>query len=531
MIVVWYKRDLRVEDHLPLTLAAQHGNVLPLYIIEPSVIYYDDYSRRHYAFVRDALTDLRQRLAALGQPLVVRYGEAVQVLADLHQHEAIEAIYGHEETGNARTYERDLDVREWARKQAIRLLEVPSGGVVRRLPTRDAWLETRNQRMVAAPLPSPSSLRGVNIEPGLIPTADELGLEADGMERIQQGGAAAAQRTLHSFLYTRGRHYHTSLSSPVTAFDACSRLSPHLAWGCLSIRQAVHALAARQAEVAKISAHSDSSDDRGWTAALSAFESRLYWRDHFIQKLEDAPRIEQQSFVTTYDGLRPSITTDWEARRRFIAWRDGKTGYPLVDACMRALKSTGYLNFRMRAMVVSFASHDLWLDWRETGYPLARWFTDMEPGIHWSQMQMQSGTSGNSTLRIYNPTIQANDHDPNGVFLRRWLPELRDVPLTYMHAPWHMPDSVQQAVGVCIGRDYPLPIVDHKQRWHEARNAISVIRQQPDTKLQVAQVLEKHGSRGQAIGTSDGWSNRKKAATRKVPAVSQPTLFPEAMLS
>lgn len=485
MIVVWYKRDLRVQDHWPLMLAARHGPVLPLYIVEPSLLRAADASLRHYVFVRSALVELRRQLAALGQPLVVRVGEAVHVLDQLHAQHAIQAIYAHMETGNLPSYERDLDVLAWAARRGVRVVEFPFSGVVRRLPNRDVWNDLRMARMEQPPLPAPPMLHPVHVEPGSIPTAQELELPDDGMRDIQQGGERTAHATLHSFLTARGRTYHYGMSSPVTAFQVCSRLSPHLAWGTLSVRQAYHALKRRQSAPL----------NSGWTAALSAFESRLFWRDHFIQKLEDAPDLAQHSLVPAYDGLRPSIYADPEAMRRFIAWRDGQTGYPLVDACMRALKATGYLNFRMRAMVVSFASHDLWLDWRETGLVLARWFTDYEPGIHWSQMQMQSGVNGNSTLRIYNPTAQATQHDPQGKFIRHWLPELRRVPDAFVHAPWLMPLEMQQAVGVRIGQEYPAPIVDHDARWHEARAVIAAVRRQPEVKAQAAAALKKHGSR------------------------------------
>jgi deoxyribodipyrimidine photolyase len=135
---------------------------------------------------------------------------------------------------------------------------------------------------------------------------------------------------------------------------------------------------------------------------------------------------------------------------RLGAWQAGRTGYPLVDACLRSLVATGWLTFRMRALVVSFASYSLWLHWRPTGLFLARHFLDFEPGIHWSQLQMQSGTTGINTLRIYNPTKQALEQDPGGVFIRRWVPELAGVPSVFVHMPWTMPADAQRMAG-CRG--------------------------------------------------------------------------------
>ena len=198
-------------------------------------------------------------------------------------------------------------------------------------------------------------------------------------------------------------------------------------------------------------------EERRFAHALRGFAGRLRWHCHFMQKLEDEPQIEHRNFARSCDGLRED---DFDATR-FAAWCEGATGYPMVDACMRSLCATGWLNFRMRAMLVSFAAYHLWLHWREPGLFLARQFLDFEPGIHWSQMQMQSGTTGINTLRMYSPIKQAQDHDPQGLFIRRWLPELGGVPLANLAAPWTMSPAEQRASGCVIGRDYPAPIVDH----------------------------------------------------------------------
>ena len=201
------------------------------------------------------------------------------------------------------------------------------------------------------------------------------------------------------------------MSSPAAGAVHCSRLSPHLAWGTVSIREALQAAEARLASLAP--------DERpAWRGSLASFVGRLHWHCHFIQKLESEPRIEWRTFHPAYEGLRGTDES------RLAAWAEGRTGWPFVDACMRMLRATGWLNFRMRAMVMSVAAYQLWQDWRPTGLELARLFTDYEPGIHWPQAQMQSGTTGINSLRIYNPIKQGLDHDPDGSFIRRWCPEL-----------------------------------------------------------------------------------------------------------
>ncbi|MFN3228296.1 MAG: FAD-binding domain-containing protein, partial [Asticcacaulis sp.] len=249
--------------------------------------------------------------------------------------------------------------------------------------------------------------------------------------------------------------------------------------GTLSVREIVQATLKRRHEA-------ETSNRPGPEARnLSAFASRLAWRCHFVQKLEQAPTIETHCMHPAFEGMRPLC--DPEARLE--AWIRGQTGYPLIDACMRSLAENGWLTFRMRAMVVSFASYHLWLDWRVTAPPLARLFTDYEPGIHYAQMQMQSGVTGINTLRIYNPVKQSRDNDPDGRFIRRFVPELAAVPDAFIHTPWLWPDSP---------RPYPRPIVDHDTAVKAARAAISACRNTPDFRDQAGRVHEQLGSRKRA---------------------------------
>ena len=237
------------------------------------------------------------------------------------------------------------------------------------------------------------------------------------------------------------------MSSPLQAATACSRLSPHLAWGTLGAREII-------AHLTQTTPHPIGA------ANLQSFTARLAWRDHFMQKLEDQPGLEFSCLHSAYADLRPK-TPD---AALLAAWEKGETGIPFVDACMRSLTATGWINFRMRAMLVSFASYHLWLDWRATGQILARRFTDYEPGIHWPQMQMQSGTTGMNTPRIYNPVKQGHDQDPTGSFTRRWCPELRDLPDTHLHSPWTWPGA-----NGLLDKTYPAPIIDIAAAARHAR--------------------------------------------------------------
>jgi deoxyribodipyrimidine photo-lyase len=225
--------------------------------------------------------------------------------------------------------------------------------------------------------------------------------------------------------------------------------------------------------------------------AVRSFLARCHWHCHFMQKLESEPDIEFLAFNHACDDLRSGDLDE----HRLTAWQSGRTGYPFVDACMRALKARGWINFRMRAMLVSFASHHLWIDWRHYKDWLACQFIDYEPGIHLAQIQMQSGLTGINSLRIYNPVKQGLDHDPDGAFIRRWVPELAGLDAASIHEPWKCPELLQREAGCVVGRDYPLPIVDHQEAIRQARARFSALRQREDYWQSARLVMERHGSR------------------------------------
>ena len=497
--VVWFKRDLRVVDHRPLALAAQAGPVLPLYIVEPELWRQPDASARQWEFARESLDELSCALSALGQALCVRVGGAVAILRLLHASHGIAALWSHEETGNGWTYARDMDVEAWADRAGVPWRESRQFGVIRRLRSRNGWAKAWEQDMTRPVTPPPHALPALTGElPAPLPTSAELGLEPDHCPHRQTGGRSRALAALNDFLCERGRDYRFQMSSPVTAFDASSRLSPHLSWGTISMREVAHARAARTRALAG----SDAPDARRWRGSMTSFAARLHWHCHFMQKLEDDPRIEFENFHRAYDTVRSEVAD----ASLLAAWSEGNTGFPFLDACMRALNRNGWINFRMRAMLMSFASYQLWLPWRESGLHLARKFVDYEPGIHWSQVQMQSGTTGINTMRIYNPVKQGYDQDPRGVFVRAHVPELGKVPDMFIHEPWQWDDAATLA--------YRAPIVDLAATARSAREVLHAIRKGAGHEAAAREIIDKHGSRKAGMPMTGRRPTKRRLPTR-----------------
>ena len=502
--LVWFKRDLRVRDHEPLVRALGHSDALALYLIEPECLESPECDAMHVDFALACVTQLREALARRGLPLWVRVGSAVPVLAQLRQDLGFTHLLSHEETGTGWSYTRDRAVARWCAGTGVTWQESTQTGVIRRLRDRAGWA-ARWQARMDAPLHRLSGAFRPAAEPDTqpLPTLASLGLTPHG-KTLQAAGEEAARETLRSFLHERARGYRRAISSPLSAEAGCSRLSPHLAFGTISLRT-VH-----QSVERAIAA----TPDRTLARDLRGFAGRLRWHCHFMQKLESEPAIEFRNFARVCDGLREN---EFDAAR-FSAWCEGRTGYPMVDACMRSLHATGWLNFRMRSMLVSFASYHLWLHWRETGLFLARQFLDFEPGIHWSQMQMQSGTTGINTLRMYSPTKQAKDQDPKGDFSRRWVPELVRVPLPYLAEPWTLPQQVQEAVGCRIGQDYPAPLVDEKSALREAKERLYGLRQQDEARAQAGAVQARHGSRKSGLSPTPRPRTSPRRARQATPA-------------
>ena len=494
MQIVWFKRDLRVQDNRALARAAMRGPVLPLYVVEPELWTQPDMSARQWAFIEESLVELATDLAQLGQPLIIRTGDTCDVLAELARTFGITDLWSHEETGNDWTFRRDKRVAQWCRANGVQWHEVQNHGVQRKLTSRNGWADAWD-RFMSEPVETANALEPITNDPTVIP---HLTLAPDPCPERQIGGRSNGLERLQSFLTQRGEHYRREMSSPLAGATSCSRISPHLAWGTLSMREVTQTTWQRQRDL-----KASPTPTGGWRKSMTSFNGRLHWHCHFIQKLEDDPKVEFENFHPAYNGIRPSEPD----QTRLAAWETGETGLPFLDACMRCLRATGWLNFRMRAMVMATASYHLWLHWRDPGLALARMFTDYEPGIHWSQVQMQSGTTGINTVRIYNPVKQGYDQDPTGAFTRRWVPELAHLSDKILQEPWLSDDA-----GQILGRSYPEPIIDHKEAAKAARVKIWAVRKGDGFRATADHIQNKHGSRKSGV-RNRGVRPKKKSAT------------------
>jgi len=476
--VVWLKRDLRLDDNEAIYNALKtHRKTILLYVFEPLLLNDEHYSERHFNFIRESLRDMNKRLTNYNTKVLSVTNDLATAFNQIQDFYKIHTVFSHAETGLLVTYNRDKEFKRYCRNNFIKWIENKNNGVERGLVNRDNWFEKwenyMSQELISFKA-KPEQF--INLEAiddlETVLTQTDLSTQTDTL--FQKGGSTNGWKYANSFFENRHTDYMFNISKPEASRTSCSRLSPYISWGNLSIRQVFQ----KGQEVKQ-----QSKDRRH----ISAFLSRLRWQAHFIQKFEMEHTMEQASVNKGYHKLKKSISESYQK-----AWREGQTGFPLVDASMRCLIETGYVNFRMRAMLVSFFTHILWQPWQAASAHLSQQFLDFEPGIHFPQLQMQAGETGINNLRIYNPTTNSLKHDPDAVFIRKWVPELAKLDTPFVHEPYLMTELEQGLYNFKLGEDYPEPIVDIKENRKRASDILWNMKDDPDVQNESIRILKRH---------------------------------------
>jgi deoxyribodipyrimidine photo-lyase len=449
--VFWFRNDLRLRDNRGLAaLAARADELVPVFVLDPRLVAASRASAPRVSFLLDCLARLSDQLARRGCPLVVRRGDPAVELPKLLAETRAEALaWNRDVTPVARA--RDARVRAAAEAAGVRVLDCKDRVIFESdevrsaqgrpyavyTPYRNAW-RARWEREPELPERAPRLPKGVaGIRSEALPSAAELGHPGAPAE-LPAGGEAAAWRRLERFLDQGLRDYARRRDLP--AVDGTSRLSPYLRFGAISARACVAAALER------------ARDDRACAAGARKWVDELVWREFYAAILAEHPRVLRGAYREEFDRVR------WEDDEAgFAAWCAGRTGFPIIDAGMRQLAATGWMHNRARMIAASFLTKDLLVDWRLGEAHFRRLLVDFDPASNnggW-QWAASTGTDAQPWFRIFNPTLQGERFDPEGAYVRRFVPELRDVPAKLVHRPWEAP---------MLAPGYPAPIVDHAER-------------------------------------------------------------------
>lgn len=450
-----------------------------------------DYSIFHLQFTFEALLNLQKSFIKLWIPLLLLPYDAVEWFKKLQKYFNIETLYSHQETGNWETFQRDKNIIKYCKNSAIKLIEYPTNWVVRILDNRDNWNHIWIKRMshhIFQPVyiqnPISVSLELCNISKLTKQKYIDF-FKIHKNKNLQIWWESEGIQILENFLENRSQKYMYNISKPFESQSWCSRLSPYITYGCLSIKMIIQASENKRQELKNIWTEASKNHRK----SLQYFVSRLHWQSHFIQKLEDEPEMQFRNLNRDFDTIRQKV--DRELIEKVFSSR---SGIPYIDALVRQLQQTWWCNFRSRAILVSFLCNTCMQPWQAIAPRVAALFTDYEPGIHYPQFQMQAATTGINTVRIYNPVYNGQQKDKEWIFIYHYLPELSGVPLKYIHEPhlWGEFESL----------NYPKPIINIKSANKIAKDLLwttkwNILKSEKD------KIVQKHASR------AFGWNKKK----------------------
>lgn len=479
--LVWFRRDLRSNDHAALHHALrQCEQVHCVFVFDKPILDPLPRADRRVEFIRESLVELDASLRALsGRPhggLIVRHAVAAEEIPALAGRLGVEAVFAnHDDEPGA--LERDTRVRHALAATGVRLLTYKDHTVFERgeiltqggtpytvfTPYKNAWLRKVDAFYLSA-YPVENRAHRLAERPqwvrGGVPALADIGFEPAGLDKLPLPPGMAGARTLFEDFLARIDRYDDARDFP--AVKGPSYLSVHLRFGTLSPRQAARTAHARM--------------QKG-SAGAATWLSELIWRDFYFQILAHHPQVAGgASFKPAYDAI--AWEDGAEAKERFAAWCEGRTGYPLVDAAMAQINQTGYMHNRLRMVVASFLVKDLGVDWRWGERYFAEQLNDFDLSANnggW-QWASSSGCDAQPYFRIFNPVSQSRKFDPKGRFIRAYLPQLAQLPDAHVHAPWEAGPLEREAAGVRLGDNYPHPLVEHGEARKRTLERYAVVK-------------------------------------------------------
>lgn len=466
-VVVWFRRDLRVDDHAALYHASKTGApLIPLFIVDAPLIRRLPSDGAVFDFQAECLHELGQSVRKLGGTLVLREGNPAQVHKEIIRTFKPAALF----------FNRDYEPYAVERDHEVSNIYAAAGASVHSY--KDHVLQEPNEVLTADDRPyvvfTPYSRTWKKLEPmqpfgmparfstptkksGPIPTAAVLKKPKRIPHSLFAGGEREARKRWKKFLASGIDTYDSARNHP--ALDGTSGLSPYLRFGCISVRTLYR-------DIVGVVRRSGST-------SAGKFLDELIWREFYQSVLFHFPRLLTSNYRQEFDSMQ------WRRSDKHLqAWKEGRTGFPLVDAGMRQLNETGWMHNRVRMVVASFLTKDLRQNWKTGERYFEEKLIDIETASNNGGWQWSAGTGVDpKPLRIFNPRLQSERYDPDGAYIRKFVPELKNVPAKFIHAPHEMPPALQKEAGCVIGKHYPAPIVDHAAASAEYRRYYAAVKQ------------------------------------------------------